>query len=384
MDKELEIIRSVNSSFPFNKPIKDWKENGKKMIGWICTYVPEEIIYAAGILPVRIATDSREINVDTAESYLYYSTCSYIKTCLQLVIDKQFEFLDGFVTCTACEGCRYIAEMWRNYVSSPLVHLISLPRKRSDRGYKFYLKELNRFKDNIERLFNVNISDEALRDAISLYNRSRELLKSLYELRKADNPPISGAETLEIINASGRMPRDEYNSILENILNKLNKARGINQESNGRLRLMVSGSVLNNSEFIKSIEDLGGVVVVDELCTGVRYWSDPVELPSDLSPIEAICKRYFLKFPCARMYHLGERYDRVIDLVKEFRVDGVIMETMRYCVPYIHDRPVLKNRLKESDIPFLDLDVEYGMPGTGQIRTRIQAFMEMLMTRRNK
>ncbi len=379
MDEELELIRRVNASFPFNEPIKEWKEKGGKVVGWICTYVPEEIIYAAGLLPVRIATDSREINVDTAESYLYYSTCSYIKTCLQLVLDKEFDFLDGFVTCTACEGCRYIAEMWRYYIPSPLIHLISLPRKRSERGYRFYLKELNRFKENIERLFDVTISDEALREAISLYNRTRELLKSLYELRKGDNPPLFGSEVLELINASNRMPREEYNKILENIIEKA-KNRRISADS--RLRLMVSGSILNNSEFIKSIEELGGIVVVDELCTGVRYWTDPVELSADLTPLESICKRYFYKFPCARMYHLGERYDRIIKLVKEFRVDGIIMETQRYCVPYIHDRPVLKNRLNENGIPFLDLDVEYGMPGTGQIRTRIQAFLEMLMTRR--
>ena len=143
---------------------------------------------------------------------------------------------------------------------------------------------------------------------------------------------------------------------------------------------MVVGSVMNNPEFIKCIESQGGLVVTDELCTSTRYWSDPVILSKDEPPLKAISRRYLNNFPCARMFPSDDRFNRVIELIRDFRVDGVISEIIRYCVPYAHDLPLLKKRLKKAGIPTLALDVEYGTSGSGQISTRVQAFLEMLET----
>jgi benzoyl-CoA reductase subunit C len=144
---------------------------------------------------------------------------------------------------------------------------------------------------------------------------------------------------------------------------------------------MVTGSVMNNPEFIRSIEDVGGLVVTDELCTSTRYWSDPVILDGR-PPLEAISRRYLSNFPCARMVPSDERFDRILQLVRDYKVDGVISQIIRYCVPYAHDLPLLTDRLKKVDIPLLSLDVEYGTSGSGQIGTRVQAFLEMLEARK--
>jgi benzoyl-CoA reductase subunit C len=146
----------------------------------------------------------------------------------------------------------------------------------------------------------------------------------------------------------------------------------------GRARLMLIGSVLHNPEFIKAIEDQGGLVVTDELCTSTRYWSDPVILDDNRSLIESVSRRYLNNFPCARMFPSDERFDRIINYIKDFKVDGVISEIVRYCVPYCHDLPLLMKKLKKIDVPILALDVEYGTSGSGQIQTRVQAFLEML------
>ena len=145
---------------------------------------------------------------------------------------------------------------------------------------------------------------------------------------------------------------------------------------------MVAGSVLTNPEFIKSIEDQGALVVTDELCTSTRYWSDPVVLDGNGSPLQAIARRYLNNFPCARMYPSDERFSRILDMVREFRVDGVVSETIRYCVPYAHDVPLLIERLQAVGVPTLALDVEYGTSGSGQIQTRVQAFLEMIEAKR--
>jgi benzoyl-CoA reductase subunit C len=194
-------------------------------------------------------------------------------------------------------------------------------------------------------------------------------------MRKRDQPPITGAETMEVLNAAYRMPKEIFNRWMEELLEELETS---GTAHSGRARLMIVGSVLTNPEFVKSIEEQGALVVTDELCTSTRYWGDEVKLDAGVPILEAISKRYLNNFPCARMYPSDERFNRIIDFTREYKVDGVISETVRYCVPYAHDLPLLSKRLRAEGIPNLALDVEYGTSGSGQIATRVQAFLEML------
>jgi benzoyl-CoA reductase subunit C len=231
----------------------------------------------------------------------------------------------------------------------------------------------------MEEFMGIQITDESLYRSIGVYNESRSLLRRLYELRKLDNPPITGTETMEILNACFRMPKELFNEWLRNLLDRMDVSASA---SKIRARLMLVGSAITNPELIESIEDLGGLIVTDELCTGTRYWSDPVVLDKNSTPVEAISRRYLNNFPCARMFPSDERFNRILDLTRDFRVDGVISQIIRYCVPYAHDLPLLTERLKANGIPTLALDVEYGTSGSGQIRTRVQAFLEMLEEKR--
>ena len=141
---------------------------------------------------------------------------------------------------------------------------------------------------------------------------------------------------------------------------------------------MIVGSTLTNPEFIKSIEDQGALVVTDELCTSTRYWGDMVNLDGSKPVLAAIAHRYLNNFPCARMFPSDERFNRILKLTREYKVDGVISQTIRYCVPYAHDLPLLTDKLNEQGTPMLALDVEYGTSGSGQVATRVQAFLEMI------
>jgi len=176
------------------------------------------------------------------------------------------------------------------------------------------------------------------------------------------------------------MPKELFNEWLGSLLEELSVRENSHKS---RARLMVVGSVITNPEFIESIEELGGLVVTDELCTSTRYWSDPVVLDRNITPLEAISRRYLNNFPCARMFPSDERFNRILDLARDFRVDGVISQIVRYCVQYAHDLPLLTERLKGQEIPTLALDVEYGTSGSGQIRTRVQAFLEILEAKRS-
>ncbi|MFH1351231.1 MAG: 2-hydroxyacyl-CoA dehydratase family protein [Pseudomonadota bacterium] len=373
----IEEFRKVNASFPYTEPVKAWKNQGKKVIGWICNYVPEEIIHAAGMLPFRITGDSKEIEMPDGDAYLHIYSCSYTRSCCQLAAEGQLGFLDGFAATAMCDGSRRLADVLDHYGFVPCISTIGVPRKFDESAEGLYRREILQFKQEIENFVKTEISNESLRDSIEVYNRSRQLLKELYEIRRLDSPPITGAETLEVLNACMRMPREEFTAALERLLAEL---KGGRETPEWRARLMLNGSILQNVEFVKGIEELGGLIVTDALCNGARYWEGVVDTTMD--PIPALVDYYLRKFPCPRFYPPKVNNDKVLDLVEEYRVEGVIYNIIRYCNNHAWDYPILKARLEEKGIPILQLDVEYGMGATGQIKTRAQAFIEMLEERR--
>jgi bcr-type benzoyl-CoA reductase subunit C len=374
----LERFREVNQTFPKTREILELKQKGKKVFGWLCTYVPEEIIHAAGALPVRITGYSQETELEDGNAYLYINNCSFSRSCLQMGLRGEYDYLDGVIAGSTCDGARRLFDLWRHYIKAPFHHILTAPRKCTERAQSLYYEQVSQLKLLLEEHLNTVITDEALFKSITVFNESRELLQKLYQLRRLDRPPITGAETMEVLNASFRMPKELFNQYLRQLLDEL-AISGVTHTS--RARLMVTGSVMNNPEFLRSIEELGGLVVTDELCTSTRYWSDPVVLDGR-SPLEAISRRYLSNFPCARMVPSDERFNRIMQLARDFRVDGVISQIIRYCVPYAHDLPLITAKLKEIGIPTLALDVEYGTSGSGQIRTRVQAFLEMLEARK--
>ena len=371
--KVLEELKEASSPFPQSKAIQAWKAQGKKVVGWICTYIPEEIIEAGGMLPIRV-TGAKAEDITEADAYLYANTCTFARGCLELALRKDYDFLDGVVSGTSCDPIRRLFDVWNNYLQTPFRHIVSVPHKITPEAEEFFAQQLRHLKQELEEFFQVDITTDKLRETIKLYNKSRELFRKLYDFRKSGGPLISGTETMEIIQASMRMPRAEFNSQLERLLAELPQRQ---VPSNGdRPRLMVVGSILDRPEFINAIESLGAIVVTDELCTGTRFWWNLTD--TTLEPIEALAKRYLNHPPCARMRPFSMRMDFVMGLIKEFKVEGVIYEIIKFCDVYGHDKPVMKQKLEDAGIPVLELDLEYGMGGIGQIRTRVEAFLEMM------
>lgn len=375
----LDLFREVNRAFPKTDQILEEKSKGKKVFGWLCTYVPEEIIHAAGALPIRIIGYSHEAELDDANAHLYINNCSFSRSCLQLGLEGEYDFLDGVVGGSTCDGARRLFDIWRQYIGTPFHHVLTVPRKYTDNAHQLYYREVLQFKSHLEEYLGTTITEDALHQSAILFNQSRTLLKRLYDLRKLEKPPITGAETMEVLNAAYRMPKEIFNQWLADYLDELETTDGV---SSGRARLMVVGSVLTNPDFVKSIEEQGALVVTDELCTSTRYWGDTVNIDGQKPVLQSIARRYLNNFPCARMYPSDERFGRILEYARDYRVDGVISQIIRYCVPYAHDLPLLSDKLNEAGIPSLALDVEYGTSGSGQISTRVQAFLEMLEARK--
>lgn len=360
----------------FNPVLQDWKGKGGKILGYFCSTVPEELITAAGLAPFRMrATGS----TSTEESDAYYSSinCSFPRHCFNLALIGEFKFLDGIICVNSCDHVRRIYDNWKRFVpGTPFVEVMSLPRKTEAAQVKWYSDEIKLLKGKIEKHFGVKISDEKLRKAIKLHNETRRLQKKLYELRKHEKPPITGAQTLAVMVAGTALPKEQYNEMLRELLKELSGKVG---PGNHRARLMIVGGILDDPEYIKVIEDQGGLVVTDSLCFGTRnMWVEVNESLKD--PVEALARWYVAERPsCPRFY--GEHDNRakyIIDMCREFKCDGVIGERLMFCDSWLVEHYMLGQDLKAAGIPMLKLDREYVTAAVGQLRTRVQAFLETM------
>ncbi|MDP2937327.1 MAG: 2-hydroxyacyl-CoA dehydratase family protein [Dehalococcoidia bacterium] len=372
----IEEAMRVNATFPYTDPSREWKEKGGKVVGYNCIFIPEELIHAAGMLPFRITGDNKELGLDNANVYLYTSTCSYIRSCFELALGGGFDFLDGYLSASACEGVQRLGEVWSAYLKVPMLMTLDVPRKINQRCKEFYRDDLATMKTKLEEQYGVKITDEKLWASIKLYDETRALFHELYEMRKAENPPIYGSEVMELLNAAVRMPREEYNPLLRRAIQGL-KVSG--RQLTGKTRVMVSSSVLNNAEFLRGVERLGALVVTDDVCTGARYFWEPASENMADDPLQVLANRALgTGFPCPRTNPPVHRTERILKMAEDWRVNGLIALTMRNCAPYVLDLPMWKSKLEEKGISVLDLDIEYGGTVTGPARIRIEAFVEML------
>jgi len=373
--KALEQFSEATKTL-FNPALQDWKKQGGKIVGYFCSTVPEEIITAAGLIPIRMrATGST--STEMSDAYFSSINCSFARHCFNQALIGEFKFLDGVICVNSCDHVRRIYDNWIRFVpDTKFVEVMSLPRKTEAAQVAWYRDEINLLRGKLEKHFGVKITDKTMRQAIKLHNETRRLQKKLYELRKKDRPPITGADTLAAMVAGTAMPKEQYNNMLREFLDELKGVEGL---GGYRARVMIVGGILDDPAYVKVIEDQGGLVVADSLCFGSRImWVEVDESLSD--PAEALAKYYVADRPsCPRFY--GEHDNRakyVINMCREFKCDGVIAERLMFCDSWAVEHYMLGQDLQAAGIPMLKLDREYTTGGVGQLRTRVQAFLEMI------
>jgi len=371
-----EMIR-LTSPFPESVTVKDWKATGRKVIGWFNPYIPEEIIHAAGMLPFEVTGNNEPVQMQGAEAQIYSNSCSKIRTCWQMALNGNYKFLDGLVSSSMCDQDMRLFEVWQYYDKLPYMDAIYAPRKRDEVAVKLYQTDLEDFRSRLSQFAICRIPDEHIGDAIKVYNRGRELMHNLYELRKRDRPPVTGAEALEVSKAAARMPRERFNELMEQLLDEI-KSTG--REIKKAKRVMLVGSDLHNSNQIANLETLDAVVVVDEMDIGIRYaWG---QVDTKLPPIEALARHYVLGRPVDKhTWNSDGRLEFIGEMVDQYKVDGVVSEIVRFCTYNGWDKFDLKKQMQARGVPILELDLEYGHPAGSQVKIRAEAFMEMLESR---
>ena len=369
---ELEKISETLS----NPYIETWKNQGKKVFGYNCSYFPEEIVHAAGLLPFRIrGTGCTETNL--ADSYLARANCSFARACLENLLRGNYDFLDGTVFVYSCDHMCTAHNSWKAQDKLPLIeNIISVPHTITEYGREFFKEEIVNIKEKIEAHFEVEVTDVGLSEAIVTRNETRQLQKRLYQLREKEAPPITGSQSLSVLVAESSLPRDEYNRLLSELLSELEENSGISDYDQ---RLMISGSEIDNPAMLNIIEDAGGLIVSDTLCFGAsRSLREPIREDGD--PMDAITDWYYSQVLCPRMFDgYPERRDFALDMAKRAKVDGVILQSIINCDLHGIDNVMLEKDFENNGIPVLVLEREYDtLPDTGRIKTRVQAFFERI------
>jgi benzoyl-CoA reductase/2-hydroxyglutaryl-CoA dehydratase subunit BcrC/BadD/HgdB len=373
--KAFEIFADAAESI-VNPEAQAWLDQGGKAAGYFCSTVPEEMLTAAGYLPFRIR-GTGSTSTELSDAFFSPINCSFPRHAFNQALRGEYDFLDAVICINACDHVRRVYDNWIRNVNTPFVTVMSLPRKVGDRQVDWYTDEINVLRQKLEEHLGQKITDEKIKAAIKLHNEVRGLQKSIYELRKSDSPPITGTEALAVMVAGTAMPKERYRDLLKEFIEDLKHAEG---NSGYKVRLMILGSELDDPEYVSIIEDQGGLVVTDSTCFGTRLmWEQVDETEND--PVRALAKYYVQDRPsCPRMYgNQPKRMEFTRKMAKEFNVDGIVGERLQFCDNWLVEHYMTKFDLKEhGDMPFIQLDREYILSGKGQLRTRVQAFLETM------
>jgi len=382
---------NVSSVFPtVEKYYKDYgfrakvlKDEGKKVIGYVCSFVPLEIITAAGCIPFRIRGDIHE-PITKGDTLLETIVCPYYRSCFDLSVKQRYDFLSGMVIPHACDSIVRSYSAWSYSLPFPYFHFVDIPTVCEESSFEFFGAELNTFRRSLEKFVGRSVTDDDLAKAIRVHNGNRDKARALYEFRKEDPPLISGTELSRVLTVGSSLPIEEANGLFGQVLGEIGRRKRSPLKKGPRL--LIDGACLDNIELIKLVEEIGGNVVADTICNGARDYFPKTD--SSGNQIDALARRYLDKVNCPKTYRqnkigtfegdISSRFGDIGTYAKEFKVDGAILYVYKYCDPFGFEVPARKAYYKTINVPLLHLEDVYSAGTIGQLRTRIQAFLEMI------
>jgi len=368
--------------------VKELKAEGKKIIGYLDIFPVLEMLTALDLVPYRILGDMRE-PITKADTCLPTVVCPFIRSVMDLGLKGKYDFLDGVVMAHGCEVSEKTAHIWRIYMEPAYAHFIDTPHTTHAAAQKQHKELLRDFKKTLETFTGKELSVEELRKAVEVHNQQRALVRELYDLRKPDPPLISGTETFQVMAALASLPVTEGNELLKQVIGE------VKQRKDGPLkkaaRLLVWGSIIDNTAIIDMIESIGANVVMDDTSLGSRAYFSSVKLTED--PLDGLAYRYLVELKSPRTFRetvlsetnrkdymtdLENRFGYLKDYAREWKVNGVILQVLRYCDIHGYEVPGLRDYLDSVGLPNTYLEHDYSQAALAPLRTRVQAFLEII------
>ena len=383
MDYYNFVIAEINGVRP--QELIKAQEEGKKVFGTFCVYVPDELIFAANAIATGLCGGS-QFWVPGGEKVLPTNTCPLIKASVGARLDRTcpfFRIADMYIGETTCDGKK---KAWEILGEDVPVHVMDLPQMKREKDIKAWAEEIKELKKVIEEFTGNKVTAESLSESIKLINNKRKALSRLYECRKADKVPISGRDALVISQIAFYDDPARFTQMTNKLCDELEQRikDGVSVVKEGTKRILLTGTPLAvpNWKLHNIIETSGAVVVCEEMCTGTRYFENLVDETKTTidEQIDALANRY-MGINCACFTPNTGRIDDIIRLAKEYKVDGVIDVNLKFCSLYDVEGYTVERALKEACIPVMGIETDYTDNDAEQLRTRIGAFIEMIGTK---
>jgi len=355
-------------------PLSDWPARypGRRAMGYLCSYVPEEMIHAAGFSPIRLRGNTAPLR--HVDAHLQSFTCALCRSTLDQVLDGSLDFLTGTMFAHTCDTMQAQADLWRmNTGPERFVDTVMQPVNLGSPAARPYLvAELDRFRQRLATFTGHPIAAGDLRASIELYDKTRRLVGYLQAARDR----LSGPEFYAILDAAQVMPREEFNPLLAQLLPELNGDPAGPGRQRGGPRLFLTGAILDEPNLLDLVEAVGARIAGDDLCSGSRHFYGQVGNAED--PIAALADYYLQRPPCPTKLHPDHEPGRyLLDQARRSGADGVVFVIEKFCEPHAFDYALARPTLDEAGLPHLLLEMEQ-IPSLEALRTRLQAFVEMV------
>ncbi len=374
--QDVEALRGINSV-----KIKEAHEAGKKVVGMYCVFSPQEIALAADAITVSLCGTKQE-PIEFAEKELPRNLCPLIKSSYGFAITDKcpyFYFSDVLLAETTCDGKKKMYELMAKL--KPM-HLMNLPQgAQGEEALAFWKNEMIRFKDFLEKQFGVEITEEKLKEAIKLMNRERSAMKRLHKLNAHKPAPLSGMDMMLAQWLKGfNVDKEAGIALVEGLITEVEEQmeKGIYAFDEKAPRILLTGCPIGSGseKVLRILEESGASVVAFENCTG--YKGLDVMVDENKEPITALAEKY-LSTPCSCMTPNNGRLDLLRRLSEEYQVDGVVDLTWQACHTYNIESFTVKNYVKDTlNLPFIQIETDYSDSDEGQIRVRVEAFVETI------
>lgn len=365
------------------KELLDEKGQGRKIIGSYCVFVPEEIALAANATLVGLCSGA-DFAVEEVEKYLPRNTCALIKSAFGFKLGKVCPYLesaDMVVGENTCDGKKKAYESLGSLIDN--LYVMDLPQMKSEHGKALLKSEYYRFKAAVENLTGVSITAESLKKAIRMVNAKRAAIHRLSELRKANPAPISGLDALlanqVFFYDNPARFTESVNKMCDELEKRIQEKKGVSSEKTPRILLSGCPMAVPNWKLPWIVESSGAVIVGEESCVGERGTRNLVDESCDTvdKMMDAITDRYF-KVDCAIFTPNQDRLNHIVEMAQNYNADGVIHYSLQFCQPYIMESITVEKALEGKNIPTLRIETDYGMEDAGQLKTRVEAFIEQL------
>ncbi len=373
-DKILDHCRNLVSQPDYRKEyLLRIKDQYHGLIGYFSNYIPEEIIAATGFHPVRIIG-----SFDTSQSHhrtLFNPACSFVQDVYAVACCGEFSLFTHVIFPNSCDSLKFLRQMWESEVKDPSAYTVFHPINADAHSIRYFAEESKRFAGELKNISGVNFTESDLTEKINQYNQTRSLLRKLYELKKEIRTFLSGSQLIALMTAGLIMDRNEYNQILEQLVQE-----GTGQQFQGdksKKKIMIIGPLMDNVRLLDQIEQCGAIIVDDDITNGMRYFDLDVQTQGDL--YENLAERYLRSGPSPTL-HRDPQVDiqSFRDRVSQLDLGGVVFVNQKFCEPHVHNYLSKIDILKKLRINYLMLEIEHDRAAlSGRDLLRIESFIEI-------